>query len=40
LCNKEQTGEEQLLETAVYAELLKKVFTSVNTADCRQSSFL
>ena len=31
LCNKEQTGEEQLLETAVYAELLKKVFTSVNT---------
>ena len=28
---KEQTGEEQLLETAVYAELLKKVFTSVNT---------
>ena len=25
LCNKEQTGEEQLLETAVYAELLKKV---------------
>jgi hypothetical protein len=24
LCNKEQTGEEQLLETAVYAELIKK----------------
>ena len=40
LCNKEQTGEEQLLETAVYAELLKKVFTSVNTAEHGGNGFL
>lgn len=41
LCNKEQTGEEQLLETAVYAELLKKVFTSVNTeiAECEKQDY-